>query len=62
MILKMNDKKIIIIGGGQASCQVATSLRQKKFTGDIRVNLCGALDAHIEKIISYKCVDDVMID
>ena len=33
-----------------------------KFTGDIRVNLCGALDAHIEKIVSYKCVDDVMID
>ena len=26
---------LVIIGGGQASCQVATSLRQKKFTGDI---------------------------
>jgi 3-phenylpropionate/trans-cinnamate dioxygenase ferredoxin reductase subunit len=33
----MNDKKIVIIGGGQASCQVATSLRQKKFTGDISI-------------------------
>jgi anti-anti-sigma factor len=33
-----------------------------KFTGDIRVNLCGALDAHIEKIVSNKCVDDVTID
>ena len=29
--------KIVIIGGGQASCQVATSLRQKKFTGDITI-------------------------
>ena len=37
MILKMDDKKIIIIGGGQASCQVAASLRQKKFTGDISI-------------------------
>ena len=33
-----------------------------KFTGDIRVNLCGALDEHIEKIVSDKCVDDVTID
>jgi anti-anti-sigma factor len=33
-----------------------------KFTGDIRVNLCGALDAHIEKIVSNTCVDDVTID
>ena len=33
----MSEKKIVIIGGGQASCQVATSLRQKKFTGDISI-------------------------
>ena len=33
-----------------------------RFTGDIRVSLCGALDAHIEKIVSNKCVDDVTID
>jgi anti-anti-sigma factor len=33
-----------------------------KFTGDIRVNLCGALDSHIEKIINKKFVDEVMID
>ena len=33
----MSEKKIVIIGGGQASSQVATSLRQKNFTGEITI-------------------------
>ena len=33
----MSEKKIVIIGGGQASSQVATSLRQKNFTGGISI-------------------------
>ena len=33
----MSEKKIVVIGGGQASCQVAASLRQKKFNGDINI-------------------------
>ena len=33
----MSEKKIVIIGGGQASSQVATSLRQKNFTGEISI-------------------------
>ena len=33
----MNEKNIVIIGGGQAASQVATSLRQKNFMGDISI-------------------------
>mgnify|MGYP003690789241 FL=1 len=33
----MNEKNIVIIGGGQAASQVATSLRQKNFLGDISI-------------------------
>ncbi|MDB9925652.1 NAD(P)/FAD-dependent oxidoreductase [Hyphomicrobiales bacterium] len=33
----MNEKNIVIIGGGQASSQVATSLRQKNCKGDITI-------------------------
>ena len=33
----MSEKNIVIIGGGQAASQVATSLRQKNFTGDISI-------------------------
>ena len=33
----MSEKNIVIIGGGQASSQVATSLRQKNFTGGISI-------------------------
>ena len=33
----MSEKNIVIIGGGQAASQVAISLRQKNFTGDISI-------------------------
>ena len=33
----MSEKNIVIIGGGQAASQVATSLRQKNFAGDISI-------------------------
>ena len=33
----MDKKNIVIIGGGQAASQVATSLRQKNFMGDISI-------------------------
>ncbi len=33
----MDDQKIIIIGGGQAGCQTATSLRASGFLGDISI-------------------------
>mgnify|MGYP000983382443 CR=1 FL=1 len=33
----MDDQKIIIIGGGQAGCQTATSLRASGFLGEISI-------------------------
>ncbi|MEC7734520.1 MAG: FAD-dependent oxidoreductase, partial [Pseudomonadota bacterium] len=33
----MDNQKIIIIGGGQAGCQTATSLRASSFSGEISI-------------------------
>ena len=33
----MKNKKIVIVGGGQAACQVSNSLRQQKYDGNISI-------------------------
>ena len=33
----MKNKKIVIVGGGQAACQVANSLRQQEYDGSISI-------------------------
>ena len=33
----MSKEKTLIIGGGQAACQTATSLKNKKYDGEIKI-------------------------